>query len=119
MGKKILIADDSSAMLKIGVMCLNKLGAEVVTASNGIEAVEIAKSEKPDIILLDAEMPEMDGWEACREIKKLFPNIPVLLCTGHDLSGEEDQMKDAGVADYITKPINPDIIKTKIAPYIS
>lgn len=118
MGKKVLLADDSGAMQKIGVMYLEKLGVSVVTASDGAEAIEKAKTEKPDIVLLDAEMPEVDGWEACQEIKKLFPNVPVLMCTLHDLSGEADQLKEVGASGYITKPFSPDSIAAKIKPYL-
>lgn len=118
MGKKVLLADDSGAMLKIGTMCLEKLGLTVVTASDGNEAVEKAKAESPEIVLLDAEMPEMDGWEACQEIKKILPKVPVLMCTGHDLSSEEDQLKEAGAADYITKPYNPDSMAEKLKPFL-
>lgn len=118
MSKKVLIADDSGAMLKIGEMILSKLGLTVVTASDGNEAVKKAFAEKPDIVLLDAEMPELDGWGACAEIRKSMPDIPILMCTGHDLEGEEGQLKEAGANDFITKPYNPASMGEKLKPYL-
>ena len=118
MGKKVLLADDSGAMQKIGGMCLGKLGLTVITASDGQEAIDKAKSENPDIVLLDAEMPEVDGWEACKEIKKLLPSVPVFMCTGHDLSDESDQLTEAGANGYITKPYNPASIGEKLKPFL-
>ena len=112
------MADDSGAMLKIGEMILSKLGCEVVTAVDGNEAVAKATAEKPDIVLLDAEMPEMDGWEACKEIRKGFPAIPILMCTGHDLTGEEGQLTEAGADGFITKPYNHATMGEKLKPYL-
>lgn len=103
---KILIADDSNMMLQFAKVCLEKAGHTVVSASDGNEAVQKAESEKPDIILLDAEMPEMDGWEAAEAISKnpSTAHIPKLMCTGHDLSGEEEQLQKVGAKGYISKP---------------
>ena len=105
---KVLIADDSDMMRKIAKMSIEKGGHQALEASNGTEAVEIAKNEMPDVILLDAEMPEMDGWEACKAIKTNTPTskIPILMCTGHDLSDEEDELKKVGAKGFITKPYN-------------
>jgi len=113
---KILIADDSDMMRKIAKMTIEKGGYQVVEASNGAQAVELAQKELPQLILLDAEMPEMDGWEASKAIKAnpATSSIPVLLCTGHDLSGEEDQLKESGISGYVTKPYNPSQMLAKI-----
>ena len=103
---KILIADDSKMMLQIAKMNLEKGGHTVVTAEDGKEAVAKSLSEKPEAILLDAEMPEMDGWEASEAISKnpATSGIPILMCTGHDLSGETDEITRVGAKGYITKP---------------
>ncbi|HRY30120.1 MAG TPA: response regulator [Elusimicrobiota bacterium] len=118
MSKRVLIADDSGAMLKIGAMVLGKLGLTVLTATDGNEAVQKAVAEKPDIILLDAEMPELDGWGACMEIRKTMPTVPILMCTGHDLTGEEGQLKEAGANGFISKPYNPASMEEKLKPYL-
>ncbi|OGS03755.1 MAG: hypothetical protein A2339_07825 [Elusimicrobia bacterium RIFOXYB12_FULL_50_12] len=113
---KILIADDSDMMRKIAKMSLEKGGHTVVEAADGSEAFEKTKSEMPDIVLLDAEMPEVDGWEACKMIKAdpLTAKIPVLMCTGHDLSGEPETLTEAGASGYISKPYNPAQMLEKI-----
>jgi CheY-like chemotaxis protein len=77
----------------------------------------MVKTEHPDLILLDAEMPEMDGWEACKTVKgdPSTSAIPVLLCTGHDLSDETDQLKTVKANGYITKPYNPADLLARVA----
>jgi len=114
---KILIADDSDMMRKIAKMILEKEGHAVIEARDGREAVDLAKKEIPQVILLDAEMPELDGWEACREIKSdpATASIPVIMCTGHDLSEEPEQLKAAGANGYITKPYQPKQMQEKVA----
>jgi CheY-like chemotaxis protein len=113
---KILIADDSDMMRKIAKMTIAKGGYEVIEASNGAQAVEIAQKQLPQLILLDAEMPEMDGWEATKALKTnpLTSAIPVLICTGHDLSEEDELVKSSGINGYVSKPYNPDQMLSKI-----
>lgn len=117
---KILVADDSNMMLQIAKMNLEKAGHAVVTAADGNEAVAKAQSEKPELILLDAEMPEMDGWEAAESISKnpATANIPILMCTGHDLTGEESELERVGAKGFITKPYQPAQMLEKIKSVI-
>lgn len=112
----ILIADDSDMMRKIAKMSIEKGGHTVIEAHDGSEAVALAKSGNPQVILLDAEMPVMDGWEACKAIKAdpQTAKIPVLMCTGHDLSEEPEQLTAAGANGCITKPYNPAQMLAKI-----
>lgn len=113
---KILIVDDSDMMRKIAKMSIEKGGFEVVEASNGAQAVEVAAREKPDLVLLDAEMPEMDGWEACKAIKANPETAAakVLICTGHDLSEEPEMLTESGANGYVTKPYNPAQLVEKV-----
>ena len=113
---KILVADDSDMMRKIAKMSIEKGGHQVIEAFNGAQAVELAVKELPQLILLDAEMPEMDGWEASKAIKAnpLTANIPVLLCTGHDLSDESETLTEAGICGYVNKPCTPAQMLEKI-----
>lgn len=114
---KVLIADDSSMMRKIAKMSLEKGGHTVVEAEDGLMAVNLVKQEMPDIVLLDAEMPEMDGWEACKTIKAdpQTAKIPVLMCTGHDLSEEPEQLTEAGANGFVLKPYNASVLLEKVA----
>jgi CheY-like chemotaxis protein len=113
---KILIADDSDIMRKIAKISLEKGGFNIIEASNGVEALEKASAEKPDLIILDAEMPEMDGWEACKAIKAIaeLKAVPVFMCTGHDLSEELNTLTEVGADGFITKPYDVNMIIEKV-----
>ena len=115
---KVLMVDDSPVLLKIAKMQLEKGGHTVVTGENGQEAVALAKSEKPVIIFMDSEMPEMDGTEACKAIKAdpETKGIPVYIYTGHDLGGEEEAaFKAAGADGCLQKPYKPPAMMELIA----
>jgi len=111
------MVDDSNLLLKIATAHLQKAGHTVITAQNGQEAVDKARAEKPDIIFLDAEMPVMDGLEACQILKKdeSTKAIPVYMYTGHDLEGEEaKQFALAGANGCLQKPYKPDEMYDRI-----
>jgi len=118
---KILFVDDAELMLKIAKTMLEKFGYQVLTASNGKEAIELAEKEKPDIIFLDAEMPEMDGWETCRVIKNTLTikDIPTIMCTGHESDEYRQKSAELGAVGYITKPYNFELIKQKISELLA
>lgn len=118
---KILFADDSKMMLEIAKIMLEKSGYTVVTATNGKEAVDLAEKEKPDIIFLDAEMPEMDGWETCQYLKSKpeTGNVPVIMCTGHESEEYRQKGSQLGASGYVTKPYNFELIKQKISELIA
>lgn len=113
---KILLVDDEPDILEIVGYNLSSEGYQVITAENGIEAVKKAKKEKPHLIIMDVMMPEMDGIEACEQIRKNsdLSNtiITFLTARGEDYS----QMAgfDAGADDYITKPIKPKVLVSKV-----
>lgn len=113
---KILIADDSLMMRKVARMSLERGGHTVIEANDGKEAVDLALKEMPDVVLLDAEMPDMDGWEACKAIKSnpQTGGILCIMCTGHDLSEEPEALTQAGASGAITKPYNPTQMLEKI-----
>jgi len=105
--QKILIADDERFNLNILVDIL-KSDYKVIVAKDGKQALERAKSNPPDLILLDIMMPEMDGYEACRNLKEndLTKNIPVIFITAMKEEGNEVKGFDLGAVDYITKPFS-------------
>lgn len=113
---KILLVDDEPDILEIVGYNLSSEGYQVVTAENGVEAVKMAKKEKPQLIILDVMMPEMDGIEACEQIRKI-PDLSDTIITFLTARGEDySQMAgfDAGADDYITKPIKPKVLISKV-----
>ena len=108
MKKKVLLVDDSNTVLMMEKMILAKGPFEIVTARDGLEAVAKSKSEKPDVILLDVMMPNLDGLSACAAIRAQpeTAEIPIIMVTTR---GEEQSIETAfrnGCTDYVTKPIN-------------
>jgi len=113
---KIILVDDEIDMLlplKISLEAENYL---VLGASNGFEAIELAKTNIPDLILLDVMMPEMDGYEVCGRLKKdpVTRNIPVIMLTAKDAVREKVKGLDIGADDYVTKPFNLNELKARI-----
>ncbi len=112
----ILLVDDEPDILEIVGYNLSAEGYNVVTAENGEDAVKIAKRKKPQLIILDVMMPEMDGIEACERIRKI-PELNQTMITFLTARGEDySQMAgfDAGADDYITKPIKPKVLVSKV-----
>ena len=112
----ILLVDDEPDILEIIGYNLTAEGYQVVTADNGAKAVKMAKKKTPDLIILDVMMPEMDGIEACEQIRKI-PSLENTLITFLTARGEDYSQVagfDAGADDYITKPIKPKVLLSKV-----
>jgi two-component system, OmpR family, alkaline phosphatase synthesis response regulator PhoP len=106
---KILLAEDDASVQMIARLTLQKVGGhEVVTVTNGTEAVAKACREKFDLILLDGMMPEMDGFEACRQLKSnpQTKDIPVIFLTAKNQQTDMEEGKQAGGIGYIVKPFD-------------
>ncbi|WP_242084116.1 response regulator transcription factor [Aestuariivivens sediminis] len=113
---KILLVDDEPDILEIVSYNLSNEGYQILTAENGIEAVKKAKKDQPHLIILDVMMPEMDGIEACEQIRKI-PNLKDTIITFLTARGEDYSQVagfDAGADDYITKPIKPKVLVSKV-----
>lgn len=113
---KILLVDDEQDILEIVGYNLAQEGYQIVTATNGKEAIAKAKKELPQLIIMDVMMPEMDGMEACENIRKL-PELRQVLITFLTARGEDYSQVagfDAGADDYITKPIKPKLLVSKV-----
>jgi DNA-binding response OmpR family regulator len=106
--KKILLVDDSSTVLLMERMILSKSQYDVVTAKDGVEGIEKAVAEKPDLILMDVVMPRMDGFEACRKLREQddTKEIPVIMVTTRGELASVETGYAAGCNEYVTKPIN-------------
>ena len=110
---KILIVDDEALLVKGIRFNLQNDGYEVITGSNGLEAVELVQSQHPDLVILDVMMPEMDGLTACGKIRE-FSNVPIIMLTAKTDDMDKLIGFDLGVDDYLTKPFNILELKARI-----
>ncbi|MBA7534633.1 Autoinducer 2 sensor kinase/phosphatase LuxQ [subsurface metagenome] len=117
--KTILIAEDEELNYKVLDSCLAKTKARIIRAIDGEEAVEICRNEKIDIVLMDIQMPVMDGYQATYEIKKINNNMPVIAQTSYVMANEKEKCLDAGCDDYITKPLDLETLLSKISIYLN
>lgn len=119
MAKRILITDDALFMRVTLKKILSENGFEVVgEAQNGLEAVELYKSLKPDIVTMDITMPEMDGLTALKQIRAIDPNANVVMCTAMGQKNMVVEAIQSGAKDFIVKPFQPDRVleaMTKVA----
>jgi len=116
MKRKVLLVDDSNTVLLMEKMILSKEPIELIVARDGLEGIEKAKSEQPDVILLDVIMPRLDGLSACAILRSdaATAHIPIIMVTTR---GEESNIETAfrnGCTDYVTKPINGLELLTKL-----
>ena len=110
---KICVVDDEDLLVKGIRFNLKNEGYEVVTGSNGLEAVDLARNEKPDLMVLDVMMPEMDGLTACTKIRE-FSQVPIILLTAKTDDMDKLMGFDVGADDYMTKPFNILELKARI-----
>jgi DNA-binding response OmpR family regulator len=110
---KILVVDDEELLVKGIRFNLQNEGYEVLTGTNGLEALECARSHNPDLIILDVMMPEMDGFTACARIRE-FSNVPIILLTAKADDMDKLMGFDHGADDYLTKPFNILELKARI-----
>ena len=110
---KILVVDDEALLVKGIRFNLQNEGYEVITGSDGLEAVRLVQEEKPDLLVLDVMMPNMDGMTACSKIRE-FSNIPVILLTAKVDDMDKLMGFDHGADDYLTKPFNILELKARI-----
>ncbi|QBF81588.1 response regulator [Shewanella maritima] len=120
-GAQILLVEDYEINQEIATELLNLAGLEVTLANNGQEAVEIVQSQQFDLVLMDIQMPVMDGFQATREIRKLgkFDDLPIIAMTANAMSGDKERCLEAGMNDHLAKPINPQEVYRTLARYIA
>jgi len=117
MRKKVLVVEDNSELLELLRLSFNSAGFSVLTAGNGVAALEMTRKSSPDLVVLDVMLPELDGMAVCDMLRKdsATAAVPIIMMTG--LSGELSRLAglDSGATVYITKPVNPEtlIAKTK------
>lgn len=105
---KILIVEDNEPNLDMLTRRLERAGFQVCSAEDGLSGIAVARSERPDLILLDMSLPELDGWEVARRLKDdpMLQPIPVIALTAHAMSADRARALEAGCDDYDTKPVD-------------
>lgn len=120
--KKILVVEDNEDTREILLYRLRSMGNfEVLMASNGKEAMEIATQSKPDLVIMDLKMPVMDGWEATKALRQTSwgKDLPIIALTAQAMEKDEEKALDAGCNDYIAKPImDYAVLKKKVENFL-
>lgn len=116
--KIILIAEDVESNFLFLEEVIRKTGAEVLWAKNGQDAIDMFNNNKVDLILMDIQMPKMNGFEATKIIKKINPNIPIISQTAYAMSEDREKSLHAGCDDYISKPIPSQKLLDLLSVYI-
>lgn len=119
--KTVLVVDDEKFVRDLIRIKLGHIGISIIEADNGTAALEMAETQKPDLILLDVMMPRMNGFDACQKIRAnpKTSSIPIVMLTAR---GEEENMKKgllAGATDYVFKPFSPQKLADKVAEILS
>ncbi|MDI6900739.1 MAG: response regulator [Anaerosomatales bacterium] len=121
MGSKILLVEDNPQNRYLVTFLLEKNGYEVVIAEDGEQALSVVEEEEPDLILMDVQLPKMDGYEATRRIKAdaRFKDIPLVALTAHSMKGDRGKALAAGCDDYITKPVDAEGLLARLAELLT
>ena len=120
MKKCILVVEDQVDNRQILRDLLTSAGFDLVEAENGKEAIAFAQASRPDLILMDIQLPILDGYEATRRLKADadLKSIPIIVVTSYALSGDEQKARVAGCDDYVAKPFSPRLLLAKIKEYV-
>jgi PAS domain S-box-containing protein len=120
---KVLLVEDNKLNQRLAMIVLGNMGHSFVVANNGLEALQLVQSERPDIVLMDVQMPEMDGLEATRHIRRLsdpvLSQVPIIALTAHALRSEIQKCREAGMDAFIGKPFQEEQLAAKIAELTS
>jgi CheY-like chemotaxis protein len=105
---KILLVEDNEMNRDMLSRRLHRRGYEVLIAADGVQGIELARTEQPDIILMDMSLPVLDGWEAARQLRDTYETstIPIIALTAHALAGDRQKSLEAGCDEYETKPVD-------------
>ncbi len=110
---KILVVDDDQNLCKLIKIYLKNAGFTVVFAKDGIEALEVFRKERPDLVILDIMIPFMDGWEVCEQLRR-ESDVPIIMLTAKDTKDDKIRGLDTGGDIYLTKPFDPDELVAQV-----
>jgi|SRR5215469_13471196 two-component system cell cycle response regulator DivK len=120
MSKRILVVEDTEDNRQIVRDLLTNFGYELIEAADGAEGVALAQREQPDLILMDIQLPQVDGYEATRRIRAIpeLAKVPIIAVTSYALSGDEAKTRAAGCDGYVAKPFSPRELLAKIREFL-
>ena len=120
MSARVLVVEDQEDNRRIVRDLLTSVGYELIDAVSGDEGVSLAERERPDLILMDIQLPGLDGYEATRRIRAnpALEKIPIIAVTSYALSGDDVKARAAGCDDYVTKPFSPRALLAKVREYL-
>lgn len=120
MSKRVLVIEDQEDNRRIVRDLLSANSYELLEAATGEEGLKLAALEKPDLILMDIQLPGLDGYEVTRRIKAnpVLKHIPIIVVTSYALSGDDKKAFDAGCNGYVTKPFSPRVLLAKIREFL-
>ena len=113
-GAHILLVDDHPKALEVFELRLKGIGYRVTIANNGEVAIGIVERDRPDLVVLDVTMPEMNGYQACRAIKRLDPKIGVIILTAKTEAADRFWASQSGADEFLNKPIDPALLVQRI-----
>ena len=115
---RILVAEDNIINQKVILKMLNKLNYRADVAANGLEVLAALERQPYDVVLMDIQMPEMDGLDAARKIREKWPEWPkIIAITAYAMQGDREKCIASGMNDYITKPVNLEELRTVLGSY--
>ena len=120
MGKRILVVEDQEDNRRILRDLLTSVGYEIIEAVTGEEGVALAETGRPDLILMDIQLPGIDGYETTRRVRALpaLRQVPIIAVTSYALSGDDVKAKEAGCTDYVPKPFSPRALLATVRKYL-
>lgn len=121
MKARVLVIEDNEQNLYLITFILEHHGYEVIQARDGKAGIQIAKEARPDLILLDIQLPEMDGYAVATLLREDsdFDHVPVIAVTSYAMVGDREKAIEAGCTGYLEKPINPDTVASELEKYLA
>ncbi|MCZ6474259.1 MAG: response regulator [SAR324 cluster bacterium] len=121
MSKCILVVEDQEDNRRILRDLLTSQGFEIIEAVTGMEGIKLARERRPDLILMDIQLPDLEGYEVARQIKSIdeLKDIPIIAVTSYALSGDDVKAYEAGCSDYVSKPFSPRALLVKVQQHLA
>ena len=116
--KTILIVEDTELNIDLLTQLLEE-EYSLLVARDGAEGVSLAREKRPDLILMDISLPILDGYEATRQIRETLKSTPIIGLSAHAMNGDAIRAKESGCNDYLTKPVDDDLLMNKLKEYLS